>query len=204
MKGQTSKGLRITLLVYTIYSAFYGLIHVVSPESVGAKDPAIERVLGAAVLAFAFGAGAAWLERAWDRVKIVVLVQVAWMILYTITMVWGILAGGIGAVAWPAAIIGAVFAALLVLQPQFSRYTSICLQAEPPGGSLTARMTAPRLHALGPPPERPSQAQFPRAVGERQRHFQQAAHFRDGQLGQEGLGPPFFAVALQRTAANQA
>jgi len=115
MKGQTSKGLRITLLVYTIYSVLYGLIHVVSPESVGAKDPAIERVLGAAVLAFAFGAGAAWLERAWDRVKIVVLVQVVWMILYTITMAWGLLVGAITSDAWIPTIIGAVFAVLLMI-----------------------------------------------------------------------------------------
>jgi len=115
MQGQTSKGLRIVILVYAIYSVLYGLVHVVSPEMVGAKDPAIERVLGAAVLAFALGAGLAYLERAWDRVRIVVLVQVAWMILYTITMVWGILAGGIGAEAWPPSIIGAIFAVLLTV-----------------------------------------------------------------------------------------
>ena len=115
MKGQTSRELRIVILVYTIYSVLYGLLHVVSPEVVGAKDPAVERVLGAAVLAFALGAGLAYLERAWGSVRIVVLVQVAWMILYTITMAWGILAGGIDAVAWPAAIIGAIFAVLLAV-----------------------------------------------------------------------------------------
>ena len=115
MKGQTSRGLRIVILVYTIYSVIYGLLHVVSPETVGAKDPAIERVLGAAVLAFALGAGLAYLERAWERVRIVVLMQAAWMILYTVTMAWGILAGGIDAVAWPAAIIGAIFAVLLTV-----------------------------------------------------------------------------------------
>jgi hypothetical protein len=113
MNVQTSKGLRITILVYTIYSVLYGLIHVISPETVGAKDPAIERILGAAVLAFAFGAGLAYLERAWDRVKIMVLVQAAWMILYTITMAWGLLVGGITADAWIPTIIGAVFAVLL-------------------------------------------------------------------------------------------
>lgn len=113
MDKQTSKGLRIVLLVYTIYSLFYGLVHVVSPEMVGAKDPAIERVLGAAVLAFALGAGLAYLERSWDKVNLVVLVQAAWMILYTITMVWGLLAGEIVTIAWPAAIIGAIFAVLL-------------------------------------------------------------------------------------------
>jgi hypothetical protein len=113
MDNQTSKGLRIALLIYTLYSIFYGLIHVISPETVGAKDPAIERVLGAAVLAFALGAGLAYLEKAWVKAKIAVLVQVVWMILYTLTMIWGLLAGGIISMAWPAAIIGAIFAVLL-------------------------------------------------------------------------------------------
>ena len=60
MDGQTTKGLRILLLIYAIYSALYGLLHVVSPELMKAKDPAIERVFGAAVLAFALGAGLAY------------------------------------------------------------------------------------------------------------------------------------------------
>ena len=115
MKGQTSKGLRIALLVYTIYSIVYGLLHVISPETVGAKDPAIERVLGAAVLAFALGAGLAYLERAWDKVKIAVLIQTVWMILYTLTMIWGLLTGEIVSMAWPAAIIGAVFAVIFTV-----------------------------------------------------------------------------------------
>ena len=113
MNNQTSKGLRIALLVYTLYAIFYGLVHVISPEMVGAKDPAIERVLGAAVLAFALGAGLAYLEKAWTKAKIAVLVQVVWMILYTLTMVWGILTGEIPSLAWPAAVIGAFFAVIL-------------------------------------------------------------------------------------------
>ena len=113
MNGQTSKALRITLLVYTLWWAIYGLLHVVSPELMMAKDPAIERVLGAAFLAFALGAGMAYREKARERVKIVVLVQIAWMILYAVTMAWGLLAGGIPAAAWPPTILGAVFAILL-------------------------------------------------------------------------------------------
>jgi membrane associated rhomboid family serine protease len=115
MNDQISKGLRITLLVYTIYSIVYGLLHVISPELVGAKDPAIERVLGAAVLAFALGAGLAYLEKTWEKVKIVVLVQAVWVILYTLTMVWGLVIGEIVSMAWPAAIIGAIFAVLLTV-----------------------------------------------------------------------------------------
>ncbi len=114
MKGQTSKGLRIAILVYAIWWAVYGLLHVVSPELVGAIDPAIERVFGATILALALGAGLAYLERTWDRVKIPVMVLAAWVILYTITMAWGILVGGITADAWIPTIIGAVFSALLV------------------------------------------------------------------------------------------
>ena len=115
MKSQTSKGLRIVLLVYAIYSVVYGLLHVISPELVMAKDPAIERVLGAGVLAFALGAGLAYFEKKWERVKIVVLMQAAWMIVYTITMAWGILVGGIAKEAWAPTIIGAIFAILLTI-----------------------------------------------------------------------------------------
>ena len=113
IEGRTSKALRMTILIYAISSGLSGLFHMVSPQTVLAQAQAIERVLGGAMLAFALGAGLAYRERAWERVKIAVLIQVAWMILYTITMAWGILAGGIGAEAWPPTIIGAVFAVLL-------------------------------------------------------------------------------------------
>ena len=115
MKGQTSRGMRIAVLVYAILWGLYGLLHVLTPELMQAKDPAIERVLGAAVVAFAVGAGLAYVERAWDRVRIMVLLQVVWMILYTVTMAWCILAGGITPAAWPPTIIGAVFAVLLAI-----------------------------------------------------------------------------------------
>ena len=65
------------------------------------------------MLAFALGAGLAYRERSWDRVRIAVLMQVAWVILYTITLAWGILSGGLLADAWPSTIMGALLAALL-------------------------------------------------------------------------------------------
>ena len=86
---------------------------MVSPQTVVAQAQAIERVLGGAMLAIALGAGLAYIERAWDRVKIVVLVQVAWMILYTITLAWGILTGGLLTDAWPSTFMGAALAILL-------------------------------------------------------------------------------------------
>ncbi len=113
MKGHTSRGFRITILVYAIVSVLSGLFHMVSPQTVLAQDQAIERVLGGAMLAFALGAGLAYRERAWERVKIAVLMQVAWMILYTITLAWGVLTGGLLAAAWSSTIMGVVLAILL-------------------------------------------------------------------------------------------
>ena len=115
MKDQTSRGLRILLLVYAILWAIYGVIHVVAPQLVQAIDPPVERILGAAVVVFALGAGLAYFERAWSRVRLLVLSQIIWMILYAILMAWGILAGGITPSAWPPTIIAGVFAILLVV-----------------------------------------------------------------------------------------
>ena len=113
MRGHTSRALRITILIYAISSVLSGLFHMVRPQTVAAQDQAIERVLGGAMLALALGAGLAYLERAWDRVKIAVLMQVVWVILYTITMAWGILTGGLLADARPSTIMGAVLAILI-------------------------------------------------------------------------------------------
>jgi|WetSurMetagenome_2_1015567.scaffolds.fasta_scaffold842343_1 hypothetical protein len=114
MNNHTSKGLRITLLVYAIYYVVWGLLHVFFPGFVQAKDPPIERILGAAMIAFAFGAGLAYLEKNWDRVKIMILTQAAWMILYTICMALAILEGGISAEAWIPTIIGVIFMVLFI------------------------------------------------------------------------------------------
>ena len=113
--SQTSKALRITLLIYAIWWAVYGLLHIVSPELMMAKDPPIERVLGAVVLTFALGAGWAYWAKTWDRVRLLVAVQIGGMVLYTLSMAWGLLAGGIPAAAWPPTIIAAVFAVLLAV-----------------------------------------------------------------------------------------
>ena len=115
MNGLTSKGLRITLLVYAFFFGIYGLLHILIPELLGAVDPAIERVLGTAALALAVGAILAYLEKSWEKVRLLVLTQAIWMALYSLTMAWGLLTGEIIAMAWGPALIGAVFAVLLIL-----------------------------------------------------------------------------------------
>jgi hypothetical protein len=115
MEKVLSRGVRITLLVYTAYSVVFGLIHISRPKAFGAVDPAIGRVLGAAFLAFALGAWFAYQTRHWKDARYLVLVQLVWMILYAITMVWGLLTGEIVLSAWPSAIVGTVFAVVLLI-----------------------------------------------------------------------------------------
>jgi hypothetical protein len=117
MKGQTSKGLRILLLVYAIYMAIYGLGHVLMPGTLGPLDPATTVLFGLAVLVFVIGALLAYREKTWEKVRIVVLMQVVWMILYTIGFVWGLASGGIPAEAmmFGPPIIGGIFAILFLI-----------------------------------------------------------------------------------------
>jgi hypothetical protein len=115
MKGMISKTLKIVMLVFAIWWAIYGLLHIVAPELMGAIDPAVERILGAAIVAFALAALLAYLTPLWESARLVVLALAVWMVLYTITMAWGLLSGSIIAAAWPPTIIGAIFAVLLVI-----------------------------------------------------------------------------------------
>ncbi|MBN2016587.1 MAG: hypothetical protein JW794_00390 [Candidatus Cloacimonetes bacterium] len=114
MKEHISKGLRITLLVYAIVSILSGLFHIISPQTAYAEGNAIERVMGGAMLAFAFGAGLTYFDRTWKSVKIVVLMLIAWMLLYSLIMLWGVLAGALRIEALPTIIFGAAIAIFLL------------------------------------------------------------------------------------------
>ena len=114
MKEHISKGLRITLLIYAIVSVLSGLFHIVSPQTSAAEGQAVERVMGGAMLAFALGAWLAYRERDWDKVKFVVSMLIAWMVLYTATMAWGVLTGGLRIEALPTIIVGPALAMLLI------------------------------------------------------------------------------------------
>lgn len=114
MKENISSSLRITLLVYAILLALYGLPHLIAPEAMG-TDSAANRLVGAAAFAFAFGAAWAWLDRAWERVRIVVAMQIAWTVLYTLALLWEIgIAGGSSALL-PAVVLMAIFGVLFIV-----------------------------------------------------------------------------------------
>lgn len=113
MQEKLSSGLRITLLVYAILLALYGLPHLILPQVMG-TDSAANRLVGAASLAFAFGAVWAWFDHAWDRVRIVLAMQIAWTVLFALALLWDIGIGGSPVELLPAAVLMAVFAVFFI------------------------------------------------------------------------------------------
>ncbi len=114
MKKNLSSGLRITLLIYAILMALYALPHLFFPEIMG-TDSAANRLVGAAALAFGLGAALAWLDSVWDHVRIVIEMQIAWTVLYTLALLWDIVIGGSDPALLPPAVIVGIFAVLFIL-----------------------------------------------------------------------------------------
>ena len=90
---QISKGLKYTFLVHGILGLKVGLGDLLFPTMLesfyGAPvlDPGLYRVVGVAILAFTASSLLAYRETAWDRVKIVVQMEIVWTILAAVVIV---------------------------------------------------------------------------------------------------------------------
>jgi hypothetical protein len=74
------------------------------------KEPAMYRLIGAALLGYTASSWWAYKETAWDKVKIVVQMEIVWAILGTLANVWGLLFAGLPVIVWVNAVILAAFA----------------------------------------------------------------------------------------------
>jgi hypothetical protein len=116
MEKQIVSGLKTTFLVHFIVAVIFGLIYLLIPEVWGnminwpVKDPPVYRLLGAALLGFAVSSWFAYKETAWEKVKIVVQMEIAWTILGTLVMLWGLLFAGLPVFGWLNAVLLAAFA----------------------------------------------------------------------------------------------
>ncbi len=89
MKEEISKLLKITFLIHFFVAVIFGLVFTVIVEIylelVGwpYDDPVTGRVLGAVFLGFAVSSLLSWRETKWESVKIVVQMEIAWLIIGT-------------------------------------------------------------------------------------------------------------------------
>lgn len=117
MERQISPGLKTLFLVHAILGTIFGLVDLLIPEMWGnlvglpMKEPGMYRLIGAAVLAFATSSWLAYRETAWDRVKIVVQMEIVWTILGTIILLLGLLFAGAPTADWMNLVILGGFAA---------------------------------------------------------------------------------------------
>ena len=116
MENQIPSGLKTTFLVHFVAGLLFGLIYLLIPEVWGKLIgwPVLEstpwRLLGAAMLVFAMSSWLAYKAIGWEEVKIVVQMEIAWTILATLVLLWGLIFAGLPTFAWVNTVILAAFA----------------------------------------------------------------------------------------------
>jgi hypothetical protein len=118
---EITPGLKNTFLLHAILAGLVGLQHLVAPRvwtdlaGIEIVETVTWRLIGAALLGFAAGSWLAYRETAWQRVRIVVVMEIVWSILGALVLLWGILFEGLPALEWLNAILLGIFALLFTI-----------------------------------------------------------------------------------------
>ena len=116
MDEQIPYGLKITFLVHFVVAVVFGagflLIPEMLTEMLGARtiEPSTFRLVGAALLAFGVSSWLAYRQPVWEKVKIVVQLEIVWTILGVLAMLWGLMFEGLPAADWMNVLILGAFA----------------------------------------------------------------------------------------------
>jgi hypothetical protein len=116
VEKQIPYGLKITFLVHFVVALVFGLVFLLIPEMFGGmmgasiKEPSTFRLLGAALVAFAASSWFAYKESMWERVKIVVQMDIVGAILGVLAMLYGLIFEGLPAGDWMNVVIYGAFA----------------------------------------------------------------------------------------------
>lgn len=97
MKEDISKLLKLTFLIHFFVAVIFGLLFTVLFELYVdfvdwpyLADPVTGRILGAVFLGLAGGSLLAWRETRWERVKIVVQIEIVWLIIGTVVLFFAV------------------------------------------------------------------------------------------------------------------
>jgi hypothetical protein len=115
-----SSGLKTLFLVHFVLGLVFGLAYLFIPGifmgwlGVSLTDESIYRTVGAAVLAFTASSWFCYKAAEWERVKIVVLAEIAWTVLVTLVSLYSLIFAGAPAAFWINTIIMAGFAVAFI------------------------------------------------------------------------------------------
>ena len=120
MDEQIPYGLKITFLVHFVVAVVFGAGFLLIPEMLtgmlGARtmEPSTFRLVGAAMLAFAASSWLAYRQPVWEKVKIVVQIEIIWTLLGVLATLYGLIFEGLPAADWMNVVILGAFAVAFI------------------------------------------------------------------------------------------
>jgi hypothetical protein len=120
MEKQIPSGLKITFLVHFVVAIVFGAGFLLIPDMLmgmlGARtvEPSTFRLVGAAMLAFAASSWLAYRQPVWEKVRIVVQMEIVWTILGVLAMLYGLIFEGLPAADWMNVVILGAFAVAFI------------------------------------------------------------------------------------------
>ncbi len=115
-KEEIPKGLYWIFLVHFFVGAFFGVVYLIFAETlIGTigwpyNDPVMTRLLGGALIALGTSSLLAWREKELDKVKLVVEMEMVWLVIAVVVSIWGAIVTG----NWLAWLSFGLFVAFLV------------------------------------------------------------------------------------------
>ena len=115
MEKKIKPGLKYTFLAHFIVGLIFGLVYLLIPQTYETMfrwpvpDPLVYRLLGAALLGFATSSILAYRETAWEKVIIVVRMEIVWLALAVLVMLYGMLIVGMPGIGWLNTVLLAAF-----------------------------------------------------------------------------------------------
>jgi hypothetical protein len=121
MEKHMASGLKTLFLVHFILALIFGLIYLLLPQPWGnligwpVREVPPYRLIGAAMLGFAASSWLSYGAGAWEKVKIVVQMEIVWTVLGALVMLWGLLFAAVPVFGWVNFVILAGFAAAFLV-----------------------------------------------------------------------------------------